>query len=364
MVDRRTFDGYWQNMSRSTTHALQTGTDHDGGSRRLAVLACKSAIRGSLEKRVKDSFEKKPASVKSSAAYRLWSGLNRASQDRMWRVLAEQIDNDEARTSRVAEDAVTNAKGRLSLAENDCAPGYLLGKTIHGQPGGYLLERHPADLAAGAFYEAGGNIYALGQGIGARDSKAQRLIAYIREVSPQLQPRRILEMGCSAGAQSADYPAEFPRAECHAIDVSAAMLRYAHVRTELLSEKVAFWQCDAAETAFPSGHFDLIVSHNLFHEVAAEHTPKIAQECFRLLADGGLCVHQDVPIQDSRLDEFQKFLSDWQTENNDEPFWNDFSGTDLEHVMVAAGFAENKTETQYLQAVDGPIPWYVVSAAK
>ncbi len=351
-------------MSRSTTHDLQPRTDHDGMTRRLAVLACKNAVRGALQRKLQEQFERSPQDLERSSAYRLWSGINRASQDRMWALLAEQIDKDQPRIDALAGMLPNDAGGSLSLDELDTVPGYQHRTAIHGQPGGYMLDRSPQDLGAGLLYEAGGNIYALGQGIGKRDSKGERLIAFIRERFPELVVRRILEMGCSAGGQSTDYPAAFPDAEFHAIDLSPAMLRFAHLRAEMLGARVHFHQQDAAATRFPDGHFDLIVSHNLFHEVAQDHMPAIVEECHRLLAPGGVCIHQDVPIQRGRFDEFGQFLSEWQTRNNDEPFWMEFADADLPQMLTDAGFTERSIQAEYLQALDGPIPWYVVTAVR
>lgn len=366
-------------MPRDTTHRLQPQTDHDGLSRRLAVLACKTALRGPLQASLQADFESRASAlerqglstdaqlsgeVKKRDSYRLWSGINRASQDRMWQLLAEQIDADYERILSAAQRASKRPAGSLALDEAGGIPGYQTQTPIHGQPGGYMLQRGEDDIAAGVLYEAGGNIYALGQGIGKRDSKGERLIAFIRERFPELRPARILELGCSAGGQSTDYPPAFPDAEFHAVDLSPAMLRYAHARAELLGSRVHFHRQDAGATQFADGHFDLIVSHNLFHEVAADYVHVILRECYRLLSPGGVCIHQDVPIQKDRLDGFQRFLSEWQTANNDEPFWMDFANADLPPMLIEAGFGKESVSAEYLQAVDGPIPWYVVTAVR
>ena len=145
------------------------------------------------------------------ASYEYWASATRVSQDRMWRLLAGQVDADYDRIAADARAQTGDPQGSLSLGEVDEIPAYYRDSVcIHGQPGGYLLDRGDDDLAAGILYEAGGNIYALGQGIGRRDSKAQRLIRHIRDTFPASRPARILEMGCSAGSQSADYPAAFP----------------------------------------------------------------------------------------------------------------------------------------------------------
>ncbi len=356
-------------MARNTRHPLELETDHDGTSRRLAVLAIKTALRGTLQESVKRDYNaledpEATDTLKTRNSYRLWSGINRASQNRMWQVLAAQADADYARIESEAAANRQRANGSVETATLRAVPEYQTRAAVHGQPGGYMLDRGNDDLAAGILYEAGGNLYAMGQGIGHRDSKGERLIRHIRERFPELEPVRILEMGCSAGGQSADYPVAFPDAECHAIDLSPGMLRYAHARSEALDSTVHFHQMDAGATRFPDAHFDLIVSHNLFHEVAAEHMPAIAAECHRLLKPGGVCLHQDVPIQTARLDGFMRFISEWQRDHNDEPFWTDFANADLPSMMREAGFDEDAVSEEYLKAIDGPIPWYVVTASR
>lgn len=351
-------------MARDTRHALQPRSDHDGTSRRLAVLASKSALNRVLQAAVKEEFEQSGDGVSRSSVYRLWSGFNRATQDRMWSTLASQVDADYARIAETATAAIAQPRGSLSLTADRVVPDYQYQTAIHGQPGGYMLDRGGDDLAAGVLYEAGGNLYALGQGIGKRDSKGERLIRFVRERFPELEPRRILEMGCSSGAQTCDYPAAFPDAEVHAIDLSPGMLRYAHARAELLGLPAHFHNRDAGNTGFPDGHFDLIVSHNLFHEVAADHMPAIARESFRLLRPGGVCLHQDVPIQEKTLDDFTRFLSQWQVSHNGEAFWMDFASADLPAMLIDTGFASDDVAEQYLKAIDGPVPWYVVSAVR
>ncbi|WP_394700044.1 methyltransferase domain-containing protein [uncultured Parasphingorhabdus sp.] len=333
-------------------------------SRRLAVLASKKGVNNILQQKLKSAFddlgEQAPEQIEQTAAFRLWSGFNAASQSRMWRVLAEQIDRDYDRIHSVSATVESPPVERSGTE----IPAYQFQTHIHGQPGGYMLERAEGDIAAGILYEAGGNIYALGQGIGKSDSKGQRLIAYIRDNFPDLKPLRILEMGCSAGGQTADYSDAFPDAEIHAIDLSPGMLNYARARTTLVGGNVHFHQADAGNTGFEDDSFDLIISHNMFHEVAAEHMGAIARESFRLLRSGGLCIHQDVPIQTGRLDNFMRFVSAWQRDYNNEPFWMDFSDADIPQMLIDAGFEENKVHIEYVQAIAGPVPWYVVSASR
>lgn len=368
-------------MSRELIHDLMPQVSHDDMSRRMAVLAIKrsvgsvlqQALKGVLETRVLPAAEKDlgrgvessadfAGRLKTEKLYKLWSSVNRASQHQMWTMLAEQIDADYSRIEEAVENQLSIA--HLEVSSDFQAPAYIRQADIHCQPGGYLLARSDKDVGAGLLYEMGGNIYALGQNIGAKDSKAQRIITFIREEFPSLEPRRILELGCSAGGQTTYYPNAFPDAEIHAVDVSPAMLRYAKARADALKSSVTFHAADAANLPFDDGSFDLIVSHNMLHETAASHQKPVMQECLRLLSPGGLCLHQDVAIQFEYLPPFIQFLSEWQKENNGEPFWLDYAMADIPARMVEAGFSETHVGAHYLQQLDGPLKWYVVTAQK
>ena len=91
-------------------------------------------------------------------------------------------------------------------------------------------------------------------------------------------------MGCSAGSASVPYAQAYPDAEVHAIDVSPGMLRYAHARAESLGAAVHFHQMDSARTSFGSESFDLIVSHNMMHEISDASRRGMLRESWRLLA--------------------------------------------------------------------------------
>lgn len=353
-------------MARNDAHALQPRTNAEGLSRRLAVLASKVGVNTVLQRRLRSVFERlapeAERDVVETHIYRLWSSFNRGTQDRMWRVVAGQIDADYPRIKAAADEVLKHAPRVTPKGAGAQIPAYQCRTNIHGQPGGYMFEREPGDLAAGILYEAGGNIYALGQGIGRKDSKGQRLIAYIRERFPDLKPKRILEMGCSAGGQTVDYSRAFPDADVHAIDLSPGMLNYARARTAIMGGDVTFHQQDAGYTEFEDQFFDLIVSHNLFHEVEGGHMQAIARESHRLLHPSGVCIHQDVPIQTDRLDPFMRFISAWQRDHNNEPFWMDFASADLPGLLEEAGFERKKIAEDYLTAIDGPVSWYIVSA--
>jgi SAM-dependent methyltransferase len=303
--------------------------------------------------------------LRATRHYRTWSALNRTSQEMMWQTVAESIHRDrdrlEAKAAALAE--ARPAGGSLNL-HPELEPDPLYSEVdIHLQPSSYV----PADpdgrsVLAGSFYEMGGRIYSMGRGMAASDSKAECVLRYLAETRPGWSPRRILDMGCSAGSASVPYAEAFPDAEVHAIDLGSSMLRYAHARAEALGYAVHFHQMDAGRTLFPDGHFDLVISHNLFHEISSEKRREVAAETRRLVAPGGIAVHQDVDLLFRGKAPWQEAERAWDYDYNNEPFWVAYAECDFRAELIEAGFRPEQVSERRLAKTAGPGYWYVFCA--
>ncbi len=302
--------------------------------------------------------------MQADPAYRTWSSLARAAQEQMWIAVGDSVFREGPRLSVTAAalDAAPTRRGSLHLDPNFVPPRGVTAVDIHLQTGGYALDLGAGDCSAGALYESGGNLYAFGQGISRNDSKAAHVQRFIAERFPQFKPQRILDMGCSAGSASVPYALAFPEAEVHAIDVGSGLLRYAHARAEALGAAVHFHQMDVAATTFATESFDLIVSHNLMHEISAPTRRGMLRESRRLLRPCGVCVHQDIPLRYQGLSEFRKFEMSWDTLNNNEPYWEVYANADLEPELSAAGFTRDCMHVGSLPAGEGTLPWFVACA--
>lgn len=300
-----------------------------------------------------------------SPTYRLWSAANRAAQEMIWISVGEPIYRDLDRMTKAASALIAKPDklGSLTLDEDYVPSPEVADVDIHLQPGGYAMDRGEQDIVAGALYECGGNVFSFGQGIGRGDSKAAVVIKLLDEEFGGLRPKRILDIGCSAGAASAAWAAHYPEAEVHAIDIGAAMLRYAHARAESLGVAVHFHQMDASRLAFADKSFDLVVSHNLMHEIGAEKRRAMMREARRVARPGGVVVHQDVAIRNlpTLVHQVER---DWDSHFNGEAHWNTYQTSDLVADMCEAGFAEEAVREHDLPAVHGANRWYAVSARK
>lgn len=370
-------------MDRSTTHEMLARPTAEDSVRLRYIVELKRRLSG-YSSGMKRAFDSRAAAAYQARTgvepvgreqiaeamatdpfYRAWGSLARTAQDLMWNTVEGTIQRDLPRMQDAAQK-VSNAPsgGSLALDPNFVAPADAFAANIHGQPGGYMRQADEDDILAGALYESGGNAFSAGTGIGGRDSKAGAVIAFLEREHPALKPLKILDLGCSAGGASVAYAAHYPDAEVHAVDVGPAMLRYAHLRAEHLGVRVHFHQMDAAKLAFENESFDLVISHNLMHEVSAGMLGKIFAEARRVLKPGGVVVHQDVPVRGKEFSAFDQAMFSWQTRNNDEPFWDDFVYADVGARMADAGFAEGEHREQTIPMLDGPRFWYLVVGEK
>ena len=226
--------------------------------------------------------------------YQTWSALQRTSQEMMW----ESVN---ASVARQLPDLVSRAShnrtalGSLTLNPDLPIPAYHTAVDIHCQPGGYHTELGQDDVAAGAIYDRAVYIYAMSRLGALNDEMGQSVAVSLLQHHPDFQPKKILDMGCTVGHSTLPYVDTYPEAEISAIDVGAPVLRYAHARAEALGKRVHFSQQNAEQTNFADGSFDLIVSHILLHETSSKALRNIMKESYRLLAPGGMMIHQEVP---------------------------------------------------------------------
>lgn len=312
--------------------------------------------------------------------YRMWSALQRTSQEMQWDAVTTCVERQLDDLVKASKNST--ARGSLTLDPQLPLPKYHAAVDIHCQPGGYHTETRADDVAAGAMYDRAVYIYAMGRMGDCNEDMGASAVAYIHKQFPDFKPRRILDMGCAVGHSTIPYAQAFPEAEVHAIDVGAPMLRYAHARAQSLGATVHFSQQNAEATNFPDGHFDLIVSHILLHETSAKAIKNIMKEIDRLLSPGGVMCHAEVP-QYEGMSAFDAFMLDWDTYNNNEPFWGPMHDMDLVKLAQGAGFAEKsvfqavvpsaietaaakKGRTDVLQGGDfaGSGVWFVYGARK
>lgn len=384
-------------MNGQFEHGILPQATHDELARQSFVQSLKVHLASKVspgnkvvyEERVKPAFEhqhRRPPqdrhevrrAMVTETYYQMWSALQRTSQEMMWDAVSTSVEHQLEELSRRA-GKLERKLGSLTLDPALPLPPYHAAVDIHCQPGGYHTELEAGDVTAGAIYDRAVYIYAMGRMGALNDDMGASVVAYLRKERPQFRPARILDMGCSVGHSTLPYVDGYPEAEVFAIDVAGPMLRYAHARAEALGKRVHFSQQNAESTNFPDESFDLIVSHILLHETSAKAVRNIIRECRRLLRRGGMAIHAEVP-QYEGMAPYDTFMLDWDTYNNNEPFWGYLHDMDLKQLaresgfeessvvqtMVPSAFEQAKARTRLLQGGDfaGAGQWFLYILAR
>jgi SAM-dependent methyltransferase len=265
-------------------------------------------------------------------------------------------------------------KGKLDLDPNFEIPKYQAPFDMHWMPGSFFTETEQEDVTAGALYDSGG-LYVMTSGmLGPHgDGGAYSVINYLKEKFPNFKPKRILDQGCTVGHNTLPYKEAYPAAEVIGIDIGAPVLRYAHARAESLGVGVTFAQRNAEHTGYEDESFDLVTSTMFLHETSRSAVYNIFEEGYRLLKKGGLMLHVEQPPFRWFEDPFEQHVRDWDTHNNNEPFWGPMHDMDLADVATKSGFKRKDIVEEMAQLVrptetdkfaKAPGGWYVFAAWK
>jgi len=275
--------------------------------------------------------------------FEAWSSLRYNAQFMTWWSVQPAVERVVPAINQVARDAreANPAGGSLELDARLKLPQYVTQLDVHQMPGCFQTEFTKDDASQGAVYHKGSQVFFGGFGPSITSDIARSIAHFVKLRNPKFKPKRILDIGCTAGANTAPYLEVFPDAEVHGIDVGAPMLRYGHALAEATGKPIHFHQQDAEHPKFPDGHFDLITSSFFFHEVSVPATHRILKGCYRMLKPGGLMIHMELPPA-SHATEYQNFYYDWDAFYNNEPHYEAFRNLDFIKTLTKAGFKKNK----------------------
>ena len=292
------------------------------------------------------------AAMLDSDAFRTWIALKRMAQEMMWHSVGETVDRELDQLN--ARARLERPRGTLTLDPNFEAPAYVLAMDTHLMPGGYMADDGPDSIRQGALMDAGGQVYQLGRPMGPRnDRNGWALVTHLIDKFPDLNPRRILDLGTGVGRAAVAAASAFPEAEVFAVDVGAAVLRYAFARAEHLGVGVHFSQQNAEHTDFKDGSFDLVISSAIFHETSEASIPALVRETYRLLRPGGVCINLEVPCRYWEGDLLGRLEAEWETLYNNESAYRAAVSVDFEPLFRASGFSSWHVGWQQVTANPG-----------
>ncbi len=353
-------------MTGPAPHAVLAQADHDETAREQFLLTFRREVvrqarvdnHHVYKKRILPAFKKEKGrapkdrheirkALLGDELGRTTSALRLMQQEMKWATVGETVARQYDALQAGAQPR--RASGTLRLDAGLPLPRYLTAVDIHGMPGNYTADDGNDDIFAGAIYDRGVFIRGMGLGGPLNDSFGRATVVHLKKDHPGFRPRRILDVGCSVGHSTLPFCDAYPKAEVHAIDLGAPMLRYGHARAESLGRTVHFSQQNAETTDFPDGHFDLIVGMAMLHETSTKAIATVLAENYRLLAPGGLVLHFEGPPWE-RVGDFAAAVHDWDTHFNAEPFIGKMHDLDPKKLIVDAGFAPENYIDIYVPA--------------
>ncbi|MBT4741164.1 MAG: class I SAM-dependent methyltransferase [Rhodospirillaceae bacterium] len=223
---------------------------------------------------------------------------------------------------------------RLELNPSMDIPEYTAHE-IHSMPGGYV-----GDDFAGHMYHAGTDLGAYVD-VNYHD-RVHMTMARNAIIPEDGKVRRILDIGTSIGQFATSMKRRFPDAEVWGIDIGAPMVRYAHMKALDMGQEVNFAQRLAEDTGFPDGHFDIVTSNLLFHEVNTQASKDIIKEVGRVLRTGGTfsATDQNNPMVTAH----NKFTLWYNYRWNHEDWYLDWHDVDFPGEMRKSGLKVTKNK--------------------
>jgi 2-polyprenyl-3-methyl-5-hydroxy-6-metoxy-1,4-benzoquinol methylase len=259
---------------------------------------------------------------------KIYYRVKRSLQESFWTCILGSFNDRKDDLLAALKETETMGPGSVEYDPNNIAPDYTKAE-IHIQPGGYLNEP-----LSGLIYDYGMKVFMGGM---ADNDQLYNMQAGAVATPEDGNVKRILDLGCSAGATTTALKRRFPDADVCGIDVSEHMVKYAHLRAVEQNIETDFKQMLAEDLQFEDNQYDIVVANLLFHEVPVAISKKIIAEALRTLRPGGCFTLLDFPGDRTR-DVYTMFFGEMDAADNGEPFIPEFVRSNVEDLMEEGGF--------------------------
>lgn len=344
-------------LPRPTSLADESYLDFVQSFRKLLIQDMFSIVKATSEPRyaewkkannkTEEDIEDIKAVFRQAPVTRTFERFVRSQQEMMWRRTRESFQK--VADAHVEELEAADASGPATLDYDPefKAPGWAR-QEVHLMPGGYTED---PDIGGIVFHYGTRVFY---EGYNDQDEFYDEL-AKIMTLPADREVNRILDIGCAIGQGAMALKRRYPEAEVEALDVGYPMLRYGRKRANDAGLAINFRQALASDTRYPDNHFDCILSYILFHETRSDTFRPIVEEMFRILRPGGIVSIYEFPNSyGEQLPPAQRFLVDYDSKNNCEPFSIDFVYTNFKGLLEETGFEVEegpKASNTFLQAI-------------
>ena len=259
-----------------------------------------------------------------------WQRFMRSQQEMMWRRTRASFATTAPAQLDWLAAAESAGPGRLVVDPDFVVPDYAR-REIHLQPGGYT-----DDPIGGIVYHYGTKVFYQG---GNDQDELHAELASLTTLPADGRVATVLDLGCSVGQATIKLKHRFPDADIWGLDVGLPMVRYAHARAAAQQVPVNFIQALAENMPFETGKFDIVFAYILFHELPIAIIPQVLAEVHRVLRPGGQFVIFEFPSASQHLPPAHRFMIDYDSRDNCEPYSPDFVHADFRGMLAQAGFS-------------------------
>ena len=276
--------------------------------------------------------------LKERGLFKWYSSLRCATQELVWQSVLRAIESDPDSIQNISAAATPTHGGSLTLDDTIDLPEYIDTMDVHLMPGNYQ-GGHSQGAEAGVVYDNGLDVFSFGVMGKNLDDIGHSMANFTRLKWPELNPKLIVDVGCTIGHNTVPWKQTFPDAEVHGLDAASPCLQYGHARAEAMGVPIAFKQalCDALP--YSDNSVDVVFSSMFLHELPTPVIKAFFNEAHRVLKPGGVLINMELPPNDA-LGAYDAFYLDWDCFYNNEPFYKDFRDLSYSGLCSDAGFAE------------------------
>ena len=276
--------------------------------------------------------------LKERGLFKWYSSLRCATQGLVWQSVLRAIESDPDSIQNISAAATPTHGGSLTLDDSIDLPEYIDTMDVHLMPGNYQ-GGHSQGAEAGVVYDNGLDVFSFGVMGKNLDDIGHSMANFTRLKWPELNPKLVVDVGCTIGHNTVPWKQTFPEAEVHGLDAASPCLQYGHARAEAMGVPIAFKQalCDALP--YSDNSVDVVFSSMFLHELPTPVIKAFLDEAYRVLKPGGVLINMELPPNDA-LGAYDAFYLDWDCFYNNEPFYKDFRDLSYSGLCSDAGFAE------------------------
>lgn len=159
----------------------------------------------------------------------------------------------------------------------------------------------------------------------------------VKEQVP-LEPKAILDIGCSVGMSSFALQEVYPKAKVTGLDLSPYFLTVAQNRAKEKNLAITWKHAAGEDTGLPDEAFDLVSVCLVFHELPQEATKKILSEIRRILKPGGYFTFMGMNPRSQVYAQMPPYILTLL--KSTEPYLDQYFNLDIAKAIVEAGFTE------------------------